>query len=103
MEIVSSGGWMAVAGLIIYMFLNLEKKVEKLQTNLESIANSLNQKKDREECSEELKVITAKVDDLAVETVTREEHYRDISGWRSEIRNLNDKIDDLMLRKADAS
>lgn len=99
-ELVSQGGWIALGALIIYMFINLEKKVDKLSVAITTLNDSMQLKKDKSECvicrsesKNELKDIRDKVEDLQAETITREEHYRDISGWRMEFSKLTEKID----------
>jgi uncharacterized coiled-coil protein SlyX len=37
-----------------------------------------------------------KIDAMHEEFITKEDHYRDISGWRGEIHKLDSKIDRLM-------
>lgn len=68
-QIIGNGGWMAVGVVLGYLMRKLERRVEKLEE---------------------------KIDAMHEEFITKEDHYRDISGWRGEIHKLDTKIDRLM-------
>jgi len=65
-QIIGNGGWMAVGVVLGYLMRKLERRVERLEE---------------------------KIDAMHDEFITKEDHYRDISGWRGEIHRLEDKID----------
>lgn len=68
-QIIGNGGWMAVGVFLGYLLKKLEKRVERLEE---------------------------KMDAMHDEFITKEDHYRDISGWRGEIHKVDTKIDRLM-------
>lgn len=68
-QIIGNGGWMAVGVVLGYLLRKLERRVEKLEE---------------------------KIDAMHDEFITKEDHYRDISGWRGEIHKVDAKIDRLM-------
>ena len=70
-QILGNGGWMAIGIVLGYLIKKLEKHVEKLEKKIE------------------------KIEGLQKDFITKEEHYRDVSGWRGEIRRIEDKIDRL--------
>lgn len=65
-QIIGSGGWMAVGVVLGYLLRKLERRVEKLEE---------------------------KIDAMHDEFITKEDYYRDISGWRGEIYRLEDRIE----------
>ncbi len=65
-QILGNGGWMAVGVVLGYLLRKLERRVEKLEE---------------------------KIDAMHDEFITKEDHYRDISGWRGEIHRLEDRIE----------
>lgn len=68
-------GWSVVAVFLIFMLFRLEKRIEKFEEQ---------------------------VKDIKEDFVTKEEHYRDISGWRGEINKLEDKIERLIEKVLEA-
>jgi len=68
-------GWPVVAIFLAFMMFRLEKKIEKLEEQIQNITE---------------------------EFVSKEEHYRDVSGWRGEINKLEDKIDKMMWKIMEA-
>ena len=68
-QILGNGGWMAVGVVLGYLMKKLERRVERLEE---------------------------KMDAMHDEFITKEDHYRDISGWRGEIHKVDTKIDRLM-------
>ena len=65
-QVIGNGGWMAVGVALGYLLRKLERRVEKLEE---------------------------KIDAMHDEFITKEDHYRDISGWRGEIHKLDTKLD----------
>jgi len=65
-QIIGNGGWMAVGVALGYLLRKLERRVEKLEEKIDAMHN---------------------------EFITKEDHYRDISGWRGEIHRLEGKIE----------
>ena len=63
--LIGNGGWVAIGIFLGYFVQRLDKRMEKLENKLETIGE---------------------------EFVSREEHYRDISGWRGEVSKLEMKI-----------
>jgi hypothetical protein len=74
-QVVGNGGWMAIGVVLGYFLYRLEKRVEKLEN---------------------------KIDVMHDEFITKEDHYRDISGWRGEIHRLEDKIERLIEKVLEA-
>ena len=75
MQTIGEGGWMAMGLLLGYLLHRLEKKVEKMENKLDTMHD---------------------------EFITKEDHYRDISGWRGEIHRLEDKIERLIEKVLEA-
>ncbi|WP_163327594.1 hypothetical protein GFV12_05190 [Desulfurobacterium thermolithotrophum] len=67
--LIDNGGWVAVGVFLGFFIQRLDRRMGRLENKLEAIRE---------------------------EFVSREEHYRDISGWRGEINRLDLKIDRLM-------
>jgi len=65
MIIAISIGW--------YVIRNLEETIHKLEAKIEKLEE--------------------KIEAMSTDFVTKEQHYRDISGWRGEIHKLEDKLD----------
>lgn len=68
-------GWSVLAVFLVFMLFRLEKKLEKFEEQIGNIKD---------------------------EFVTKEEHYRDISGWRGEINRLENKIERLIEKVLEA-
>jgi len=68
-HLILQGGWAAVSAFFIYILIKLDKRIEKLESKLEEIQK---------------------------ENVSREEYYRDISGWRGELQRLEDKLTNIL-------
>jgi len=68
-SLIGNGGWIAIGVFLGFFIQRLDRRMERLENKLEAIRE---------------------------EFVSREEHYRDISGWRGEINRLDLKIDRLM-------
>jgi len=68
-SLIGNGGWVAIGVFLGFFIQRLDRRMERLENKLEAIRE---------------------------EFVSREEHYRDISGWRGEINRLDLKIDRLM-------
>ena len=75
MQAISEGGWIAIGMLLGYLLHRLEKRVEKMENKLDAMQD---------------------------EFITKEDHYRDISGWRGEIHRLEDKIERLIEKVLEA-
>ena len=90
---------MAVGAFIIYLLLKMDKRIEKIE-------DDLSKKRDVEQCNQchrdikdSLKAIFDKLEVLNSDYVSREDYYGDISGWRTEISNLNQRINEILLYK----
>lgn len=70
-QVLVQGGWFAIGTVLIYLFLKLEKRLEKLEE---------------------------KINEFQSHYITKDTYYRDVSGWRGEIHRLEDKIDKMLLR-----
>ena len=70
-QVLGNGGWMAIGIVLGYLIKKLSEHVEKLEKRIE------------------------KLEGMQRDFITKEEHYRDVSGWRGEIRRVEDKIDKL--------
>lgn len=68
-EIIGNGGWLAVGVFLGYFLKRLEKRVEKLEEKIDAVQD---------------------------EFISKEDHYRDISGWRGEIHRLEDKVERIL-------
>jgi len=66
-QIIGNGGWMAVGVVLGYLMKKLERRVERLEE---------------------------KMDAMHDEFITKEDHYRDISGWRGEIHSGDQVVSD---------
>ncbi|MCX7999772.1 MAG: hypothetical protein N3A69_12620 [Leptospiraceae bacterium] len=64
-----------------YVIKKLEQKIEKLEHKIEALER--------------------KLEAIAHEMVTREQHYQDVSGWRSEILRMEDKFERQITRVLD--
>jgi len=74
-KLINDGGWVAIGVFLAYMIQKLDKRIERLEGKLEAIRE---------------------------EFISREEHYRDISGWRGEVNRLDLKIDRLIEKVLEA-
>ena len=74
-QIIGNGGWMAVGTFLGYLLWELRKRVERLEKRIESMSS---------------------------EFITKEDHYRDVSGWRGEIQRLEDRIERLIEKVLEA-
>ena len=74
-ELMSNGGWMAVAVFLLYLFFRQDKTMQRLEKWLEETSK--------------------RVTYIEKEYIARAEFYRDISGWRSDIKSLEGQILDL--------
>ena len=66
--LIGNGGWVAIGIFLGFFIQRLDRRMERLE---------------------------AKIEAMREEYVLREEHYRDISGWKGEINRLYLKIDRL--------
>jgi len=67
-KLVNEGGWVAIGVFLGFFIQRLDRRMERLEGKIEAMRE---------------------------EYVLREEHYRDISGWKGEINRLDAKIDRL--------
>jgi len=74
-KVIQEGGWVAIIAVMAFFVYRQEKKLEKIETKLDALKD---------------------------DTVSHKEYYRDISGWRTEINRLDDKIERLILALANA-
>lgn len=64
----------------------------------ETLASLAKQQDERHrEHEEAIADLTARISCVEREGVTRDEHYRDISGWREEIRQIGQRLSDLVI------
>lgn len=69
---IEQGGLIAIAAFLVFLFVRLERSINKVQEKIESLENELNEK-----------------------YVKKCDVYSDISGWRGDLRTLAEKIDEL--------
>ncbi len=74
-SLILKGGWAGVAAFLVYLLLRFEKRLEGF--------------------SNEVKKLEEKLEDYYKEMVSKEEYYRDVSGWRQELNRLIEKIEEL--------
>ncbi len=74
-SLITKGGWIAGAAFLVYLLLRFEKRLESF--------------------SNEVKGLEEKLEDYYKEMVSKEEYYRDVSGWRHELDRLISKIEEL--------
>jgi hypothetical protein len=67
-SLIGNGGWVAIGVFLGYFIKRLDRRIERLE---------------------------GKIETMREEFITREEHYRDISGWRGEVNRIDSKIDRL--------
>ena len=72
-KVIQEGGWIAIVAVLGFLIYRLDRRLEKLET---------------------------KLDILKEDMVSKEEYYRDISGWRTEINRLDDKLEKFFLAVA---
>jgi hypothetical protein len=75
LSLVANGGWMAVASVLAYAMIRLDKSLRSI---------------DREQTA-----MRDRIASVEKEYVCRSEYYRDISGWRGDIRGLEQSIADV--------
>lgn len=69
---IEQGGIIAFLGFLLFLFIRLERAMNKIQAKIESLETELNEK-----------------------YVKKCDIYSDISGWRGDLRIINEKIDKL--------
>lgn len=69
---IEQGGMFALIGFLFFLFIRLERAMNKIQTKIDSLEAELNEK-------------YAKKCDI----------YSDVSGWRGDLRVITEKIDNL--------
>ncbi len=72
---IAKGGWVASIAFLLYLLLRFEKRLESF--------------------SSEVKKLEEKLEGYHKEMVSKEEYYRDVSGWRHELNRLIEKIEEL--------
>ncbi len=72
LELISNGGWLAVGVFLFFLYTRQEKLLNELK--------------------EWLKQAHDRICYIEKEYVTRTEFYRDISGWRSDIKALENQV-----------
>ena len=63
-KVIEQGGWIAIVALLGFLIYRQDKRLEKIE---------------------------AKLDFLKEDMVSRDDHYRDVSGWREELKALDAK------------
>ncbi|MFZ8784966.1 hypothetical protein [Thermocrinis sp.] len=74
-SLVLKGGWAASLAFLLYLLLKFEKRMESL--------------------SSDMKKLEEKLEDYHKKMVSKEEYYRDVSGWRNELNRLILKLEEL--------
>jgi DNA-binding transcriptional MerR regulator len=72
----------AIIILIIMIFL-----IRRQEDKIDNLANIIKEREERME--NKIKDIEKEIKDF----ITKEEHYRDVSGWRGELQKLENKLD----------
>jgi chromosome segregation ATPase len=75
LSLILQGGWVASIAFLLYLLLKFEKRLDSL--------------------SSEIKKLEEKMEDYHKEMVSKEEYYRDVSGWRHELNRIMSKIEEL--------
>jgi uncharacterized coiled-coil DUF342 family protein len=75
LSLIFQGGWVASIAFLLYLLLKFEKKLESFGS--------------------EVKRLEEKLEGYHKEMVSKEEYYRDVSGWRHELNRLISKIEEL--------
>jgi hypothetical protein len=83
LSLFKTGGPVALVGVLIFWLVRIERTLNKIQDSFV--------------CKDEFAVLQQKVDTLSNETQRKEDFYRDISGWREDIRYLAEKLDKVIL------
>jgi len=69
------GGWVAGIAFLLYLLLRLEKRFGSFE--------------------DKMKKLEEKLEAFQKEMVSKEEYYRDVSGWRCELNRLISKLEEL--------
>lgn len=75
---IFNGGPLAVTLFLLYMIYTVKTELKGINNHLSSIDEKLNE--------------------LSIDKVSKEDHYRDTSGWRTELNRLEDKLDRAVLK-----
>ena len=69
-KVIQEGGWVAIVAILGFLIYRQDKRLEKIE---------------------------AKLDFLKDDMVSRDDHYRDVSGWREELKALDAKLEQRFL------
>lgn len=83
LTVLKEGGVYTFLAIIIFWLVRLERVLNKIQE--EFISKS------------EFNKLEQRVEQLSQEAQRKEDFYRDISGWREDIRYLSEKIDKMLM------
>jgi len=72
---IEKGGWLAGIAFLLYLLIKFERRLESL--------------------SNEMRRLEEKLEGYHKEMVSKEEYYRDVSGWRNELNRLILKLEEL--------
>jgi hypothetical protein len=97
-EFLSAGGYTAVNAFLIYMVWRLEKNILALSNDMKEMRENYVHK---EHC--EAKDLTKRISEIEKETIRREEFYREFSGWRHEIKDIDNKLSRLLFTISERS
>jgi hypothetical protein len=87
-NLFQSWGPSAISSVLVFVVIFLIRKVDKNSIKDELRANNL-----RDEITKTLNDFGTRLSRVEMDYVTKEEYWRDLSGWRSEINRVSDKID----------
>lgn len=83
LKVFEAGGTVAIIGVVIFWLVRIERALNRIQDNFV--------------CKDEFMELQHRVDAISQEALRKEDFYRDVSGWREDIRHLADKIDKVIL------
>jgi|GEM_PF-1360034 hypothetical protein len=84
--LIANGGYIAIAAFLLFLILDVKKRLERVDRVIEKLVEKFDQN---------LEHLERRVEIIERDFVSREEHYRDFSGWREELRHIDRKIDSL--------
>lgn len=82
-KLFETGGVISLIGVLIFWLMRIERALNRIQDSFV--------------CKDDFIALEKKVETLSSEAQRKEDFYRDVSGWREDIRYLAEKLDKVML------